>query len=162
MWIQGSKIVTQWEVLPEELWKAFELGQLFPWSRSENRHMSEEDLMALTCDPLSSINWEWDREYRLKAVKKAFYNEEEAREYFQSLGVMTSFSNPNPVAESRCDVEALKVARLRLDGKPWKEIAQDLWPSEKYESGNPLHKRVERRLKRAKEILEKAILPLQS
>ena len=151
MWIQGSEIIARWGVLPEELLSAFEKGKLVPWNRPENRHMKREDLIELSPDPLT---FDWNREYPLRAIQKAFYKEDEASKYFH-FAVTADLSYPEARTES--DIEALKAALLKIEGQSWEKIAQALWPNVTYENGNSVHKKVERRLKRAKEILAKSI-----
>ena len=160
MWIQGKIIISDWDVTQEELVQAFEQGSLSPWNRAEDRWLTEAEIRSLAADmPTNGITLATFDIHRkpelLYGIQRAFYKKREAEQYFDFLWDSTEFIAPE--ANTLPQAEAIKAALLKIEGKSWRQIANYLWPNEKYENGNNTHKKVERRLSKAKMMFEAAI-----
>jgi hypothetical protein len=146
MWITGAQIVKNWGILPEELIEAFQRKLLTPWNRLKKRHITKEELLRLGNDLFGS-----EDELYPKAIQRSIFKEQEAREYFESLGIKTNFTSLQ--TKNQGDIEALRALVLKSEGNTWNEIALEIWPQEKYAPDNKIHKRVERRLQQGKKII---------
>ena len=152
MWIQGSQIIKRWNILPQELLGLYEDCRLIPCNRLNKEHMEENELRALVADPDDLMDFSPQKTLR-EALIKSFYREEEVRECMKSLDVEESPLLFPQLNEK--DREAVTAVLLHESGKTWSEIAHVFWPKDFYENGNSVHKRVERLLKRGREIMKK-------
>lgn len=152
MWIQGSQIIKRWNILPQELLKLYEDRTLTPCNRLNKNPMKESELRALVADPDDFVDYTPTKTLR-EALIKSFYREEEVRECMKSLDIEESPLLFPQLNEK--DREAVTAVLLHESGKTWAEIAHVFWPKDFYENGNGVHKRVERLLKRGREIMKK-------
>lgn len=154
-WIQGIDIINKWKILPEELVALFHKEALVPWDRVENTPFDKNTIMELVINPLDVNVFKYDKEVQAQTLKRAFYKVEETLSVLSDNDLESTYSSPE--LEKIIDKEAIQVILLALENKERKKIAEILWPKEKYEPGNALHKKIGRRLNRGKEILNNAI-----
>lgn len=152
MWIQGSQIIKKWNVLPQELVNLYESDTLIPCCRINKKNMTEIELRAIASDPDDLMDFSPKKTLR-QALIKSFYKEKEVRRCMESLDIKESLLLFPQLNER--DREAVTATLLQDSGKSWAEIAHIFWPKEIYENGNSIHKRVERLLKRGREIIKK-------
>lgn len=114
--------------------------------------MKESELRALASDPDDFVDYTPTKTLQ-KALIKSFYQEKEVRECMKSLDIEESPLLFPQLNEK--DREAVTSALLQDSGKSWSDIAHIFWPKESYENGNSVHKRVERLLKRGREVMKK-------
>jgi hypothetical protein len=160
MWIQGIELINKWRISPEELLQSYQDNFLVPYKRITGKPMGLDELfLSNPQDPHTlSINQKNEQTILIESLQMAYYKKEEILEFLKSTGIITeAFSFPE--VESRVKAESLKALLLKSEKKTWREISQELWPKEKYENGNSVHKRIERRLKSATDLLEQVIEP---